>query len=259
MRLGLELGGQFRPLLGISVSSDGGLVLDLSKYAPLGLFRYGVVDVPTAAGSHTVPPREQESGWAQGLTPKIHYHRSGELSVNATGRLSRFKVPGTPLESIRDHQHMFIYMLSEPHAWASSPVRPTDAMFKVEGVLESMKVNGFIGDIAALKEPHASHPANPFGLDVEHPDAKIVPTLIARLSVESFQYYLWLELHANPGFTGSDGPAVLLHGFDPVSAKDRSTPTATIAAWAVAETRAERILRRMKRAWRWTTAHLPGL
>lgn len=258
IRLGLELDGLFRPLLGIVVSHDGGLVLDLSRYAPIGLFRYGVVDIPTESGSYTVPPRECESDWARGITPKMHYHRSGELSVNATGRLPRFKVQGTPLERIRDHQHTFIFMVKEPQAWAASPRRPADAMFRVEGVLETMRVNGFIGDITALKEPHASNPENPFGLDVEHPDGSIVPTLVARLGTESFHYYLWLELHANPGFTGSSGPALLLHAFDPLAARDRSTPTATIAAWAVAETRLERILGSVKVAWTRVGAHLPG-
>jgi hypothetical protein len=233
IRFGLETQEGFRPLLGISVSNDGGLMLDLSGYAPLDLFRYGVVDIPTEAGPHTVPARQGASDWGEGVTPKVHYHRSGELSVNATGRLERFKLRGTPLKDIRNHRHTFIFMARVPLSWAVDDRRSSDAAFRVEGVLDTLTVNGYIGNTADLREPHASNPENPFGIDVVHKDGSVVPTLIARLGTQDLEYYLWLELYANRPFTGGEGPAVLLHAFDPVSAQDTATPTETIAAWAV--------------------------
>ncbi len=237
IRLGLEIAGDFRPLLGMSMSNDGGLVLDLSKYAPLERFRYGAIDIPTGEGEYTVPPREGESGWAEGVSPKVHYHRSGQLSANATGRLPRFKVSGTPIDAIRSHAHTFIFMVRDPFRWSIDPLRPSDASFQVDGSITTLTVNGYVGNVRDLKEPHASNQANPFGLDVIHEDGTVVPTLIARLGTGGLEYYLWLELYANRGFTGSDGPAVLLHAFDPLSARDSSTPTETIAVWAVSEDR----------------------
>jgi hypothetical protein len=248
IRLGLELEGKFRPLLGISVASDGGLILDMSRYAPLGLFRYGVIDIPNVAGAHTVLPRRGESGWTHGFTPKIHYHRSGELSANATGRATRVTVSGTPLRDIRAHQHAFIFMLRDPSAWQSDDPRPNDVVFGSDGGVESLKINGYIGDVHALKEPYASRPEGAFALDVEHLDGAVIPTMIIRLRAGDFGYYLWLDLLANPGFTGPPGPAVLLHAFDPVLASDTSTPTATIAAWAVTQNRLDRLAGRLKRA-----------
>ena len=81
-------------------------------------------------------------------------------------------------------------------------------------------MHGYVGDTAALKEPYGSNPANPLTLEVEHEDGRVVPTLIGRLGSEGFRYYLWLELFANRGFTGGSGPAVLLHAFDPIAARD---------------------------------------
>jgi hypothetical protein len=246
--LGLELEGQFRPLLGISVARDGGLILDMSRYAPLGRFRYGVIDIPTAPGAHTVLPRRGESSWTHGFTPKIHFHRSGELSANATARADRVKVSGTPLSDIRAHQHAFIFMLRDPSAWQSDDPRPNDVVFGAERGVESLKINGYVGDLQALKEPYASRAEDAFALDVKHLDGTVIPTMIVRLRAGDFGYYLWLDLHANPGFTGPSGSAVLLHAFDPVAASDHSTPTPTIAAWAVTENRRDRLAGRLKRA-----------
>ncbi len=49
-RIVLADGDAVYPMLALAVSRDGGLMLDLSKYAPFEYYRYGVVDIPLGEG-----------------------------------------------------------------------------------------------------------------------------------------------------------------------------------------------------------------
>lgn len=50
-RIVLQDGELVRPMLAMSVSRDGGMMIDLCKRAPIEHYRYGVVDVPGGEGS----------------------------------------------------------------------------------------------------------------------------------------------------------------------------------------------------------------
>ena len=69
--------------------ADGRLMLDLSDRWPLAEFAYAVMDFSPMGDSIDVVPRATEKTVTSGTPPKLHYHRSGYLSFNATGRLGR--------------------------------------------------------------------------------------------------------------------------------------------------------------------------
>jgi hypothetical protein len=54
-RVTLALDGAIYPLLALSVSSDGGLMIDLAGCAPVEHFRYGVLDVPPGGDAAQAP------------------------------------------------------------------------------------------------------------------------------------------------------------------------------------------------------------
>jgi hypothetical protein len=68
-RVGLSVDEALYPLLALSVSSEGGLIIDLAGCAPLEQFRYGVLDVPAGEGSWQAPIREDEASWSVSVAP----------------------------------------------------------------------------------------------------------------------------------------------------------------------------------------------
>jgi hypothetical protein len=69
-RIVLQDGEFVRPMLALGISSDGGLMLDLSNCAPTEHYRYGVVDVPAGEGSFLAAVREDEATSSVRVAPK---------------------------------------------------------------------------------------------------------------------------------------------------------------------------------------------
>lgn len=233
-RLVLEADVGVRPLLGFGISRDGGLMVDLSKHAPVARFRYGVVDVPAGAGELTATLREPESGWAYQTPPKIHYHRSGWLGVSATGRHGQWSVKAPPIEEL-GHVHVLTFTARHPHLWSTTSQRSSDMIFAPVGQLETISIACWIGGLDNLKEPHASNPENPRAVLAQGDSGAIVPTVIARLGAQGLGYYVWLELHPNRTFGSNDEPAVVIHAHDYAAARDLSQPFSMIGVWSVSE------------------------
>lgn len=135
-------------------------MVDLSKHTPLDLFRYGVVDVPAGEGELTATVRESESGWANETPPKIHYHRSGWLGVNATGQHERWSVKAPPIRDL-EHVHVLTFTARHPQFWSTAVKRPSDMVFAPMARLETLSIACWIGRLDNLKEPHASNPEKP--------------------------------------------------------------------------------------------------
>lgn len=224
-----EGGGFVRPLLGISFSADGGLMLDVSR-APVGTFRYGVLDVPAGEGSLEAPVRPVEAAWAERVAPKLHYHSSGLLSLNATGHLARHGVVATPVSAVGlAHRHCFSLNARNPTQWPETAIRRTDLVFCTTPMPETITLAGFVGEIDNLHRDRL--PSNPCGIMVERGDA-VTPVVIAWAG-EDARYYVWIELYADRPFgTGSDA-SFALTAFDPLECADLTSPTPMVALWSV--------------------------
>jgi hypothetical protein len=233
-RLVLEAPGGVRPLLAFGISGDGGLIVDLSKHSPLRRFRYGVVDIPPGEGELAARVRAPEAGWAYDIAPKLHYHRSGWLTINATGRDERQGVQAPALADL-DHVHVMTFICRHPHLWGITGKRASDMVFRPEQQIETLTVACWIGGLDNLKQPHRSAPENPAAFLVDNGSGVLVPTVVARLRAEAVGYYVWLELHANRKFGEGPDPLVMLHAHDHTAAKNLAQPFSMIGVWSVAD------------------------
>jgi hypothetical protein len=231
-RIVLQDGDLVRPMLAVSVSKDGGLMLDLCRHAPMEHYRYGVLDVPAGTGSWNAPIREDEAAWSTNLAPKLHYHRSGFISLNATERLDRHGIDATAIGEIGPmHRHCFSFVARHPLLWRAAPARRSDLVFVPSQWPETITIAGFIGPTSNLKSVHL--PSNPAPMTVEQDDGRLVPTVLACLDTTDPRYYVWIELHPGREFGSGDEPASILYSFDPFAAADSSTPTEMLGVWSV--------------------------
>lgn len=232
-RIVLGDGPLVRPLLALSVSSDGGLILDLSRYAPAKHYRYGVVDVPAGEGSFRAEIRREQSSWSVGtVAPKLHYHRSGFISLNATEHLQRQGTQGTPFSRLGPgHSHVFSFAARHPFTWAPVERRASDLVFTSSRRPETITIAGHVGPTSNLKPVGLT--ANPAAITVEQEDGTLVPTLIARFDLPDPRFYLWTELYADREFGSGDEPGLILYAFDPVDAANLTTPSEMVGVWSV--------------------------
>lgn len=219
-------------MLALAVSSDGGLMIDLGRSAPTEHYRYGVVDVPAGVGSWTAPIREDDSSWSVKLAPKLHYHRSGFISLNATAHLDRHGIRATPLADIGpNHKHCFSLVARHPRMWQAGVRRPSDIVLEPSRPLTTITIAGHVGPITNLK--HDAHPQNPWAIMAVSDDGSVVPTVIARLEIDEPRYYVWVELHPDRAFADGDEPALILYAFDPDAASEPDRATEMVAVWSV--------------------------
>jgi hypothetical protein len=228
-----DAGGAVHPMLALSASKDGGLMLDLCKYAPFEHYRYGVVDVPSGEGSFEAKIRRDEASWAVGsVAPKLHYHRSGFISLNATERLERQGIQGTPIGAIGPgHRHAFSFIARHPFAWAPVPARKTDLVFTASRAPETITIAGHVGPATNLKP--VDLPGNPAAMMMEQEDGRVVPTIVARFDSDAANYYVWIELHVDREFGSGDEPGLILYTFDPIDGADTTTPSAMVGVWSM--------------------------
>lgn len=232
-RIVLQDGELARPMLALGISSDGGLILDLSNCAPTQHYRYGVVDVPAGEGSFDAPVLEGQASWSVGVAPKLHYHRSGLISLNATGQLRRQGIQATPIGKIgRDaHKHAFSFIARHPRLWKEIPLRKTDLAFVPAQWPTTITIAGHIGPIENVK--HETAPQNPWPIMVEDENGAVVPTIVARLEMDDPRYYLWIELHADREFGDGPDPELILYALDPYAAEDHASPASIVGVWSV--------------------------
>ena len=235
-RIGIEDSSGFRPLLAFGMSADGGLMLDLSNRSPLKTFSYGVMTFPAGSGEVTATPREDERTDVSGTPPKMHYHRTGYLSFNATDRLPRQGFQCTPIDQLGDHVQVFQFTAVQPADWLRGSRRKCDIPLAVSGPpLQSIRVVGRIGSISALNEPHRSKLMET-GVHRDafvYSEGDILPTLLVHMTdrARSLDRYLWLEIHHDVPFETPPGPAVVLHAMD--GGRISNGATTSLACWAV--------------------------
>jgi hypothetical protein len=126
VNLGLHETSDCKPLLNIQASADGGLIVYPGRYIVSDRWLYGLLTLPGGSQAETVVELSQ--------APKLHYHRSGMVSIDATGTAPRRLIRCTPIESMRGAQS-FCYVVHRPELVASGPFlgRPGDAICFAHG------------------------------------------------------------------------------------------------------------------------------
>jgi hypothetical protein len=101
------------------------------------------------------------------VAPKLHYHRSGLISLDATERLDRQGIQATPIGEIgRDgHKHTFSFHARHPFAWQKVAPRKTDLVFVPSQPPTTITIAGHLGPIENLK--HETQPENPWAIMIE--------------------------------------------------------------------------------------------
>ena len=214
-------------------------MVDLCGGVPPGSYRYGVADMPPEIQRWEAVLRDDERSWSRSaVAPKLHYHRSGYLSLNATEQLDRQGIQApSPFEFAERHRHLFTFTARHPYRWAKLDPRANDLRLRVNGRLETFTLAGHIGPTTNLI---SRLPGNPFAGLVEDEDGVIAPTVVAYFDDEDGSgWYLWMVAHANWEFGAGDEPMFVLHAHDPISAADPTTSTEMLAVWSVQDEAAD--------------------
>lgn len=230
-------GVQVKPLLGFSVTREGGLMAFLAPGPPIRTFRYGVLDMPAGEGSVDATLRRDEASTSTEVAPKLHLHRSGWLSLDSTERLERRAIHTQPLDEHGEgHLHRFSFIARHPHRWSSVDKRESDIVLTVNGPpATTVTVLGHIGPLENFKPGMPPGDANPWVDDLILEDGTLQPTGIAIVEREQWSYYLWLTFKPNAPFGDGPDPSVILYGFDPHTGADQSTSAEMLAVWSLAE------------------------
>lgn len=135
---------EFRPLLGLGASRDGGIILSPGTYIPNSTWEYGLSEVP-GGNAIGLPGRIRRDTVLTSMeAPKLHYHRSGWVSVDLTGKTEKRSVRCLPLKRLRGNQ-CFGYSVTNVHLVPMADPRPGDTFFVAHGNWpEDLAVYGFL-------------------------------------------------------------------------------------------------------------------
>jgi hypothetical protein len=137
----LDDSSQFKPLVGLAASADGGLMIWPAK-VPGQSWEFTKVDLPSGRyrGQSARPAKRYVVRSEQ--PPKIHYHRSGWVTASLTGRDERRGFRGLSIDRLRGEQ-VFFCLVSHPAGLPSRAAKANDligvshtgwpALVRVEG------------------------------------------------------------------------------------------------------------------------------
>lgn len=106
---------EYKPMLRIGAAADGGLLVFFGDSLGPRVFKYGRLSWPNDSGLGITYTRVVHEG-DQSL--KLHYHRSGLVSISATGRHDSVRVTHAPLHQLCGAQ-LFTAVVSRPDLIAS--------------------------------------------------------------------------------------------------------------------------------------------
>jgi len=213
-RIVLSDGTAYRPVCAVheAPGPHGGLILDLSGYAQISTWSYGVSRLPPGSGAAVaslVGPHAVRG--VRGRPPKLHYHRDGYVSVDQTRRLPKRAIRAERLDELHDGD-CFKIVLRHPARWRDGSRRKTDSILEVQGPWPaSVKIVGRVGQAEDLQAEHRVSPVNPRQYPMIGEDGVRFPMVLALLSSHGLTCYVRLSLHANsPEFDASPTAAAAL-------------------------------------------------
>lgn len=128
VRIGVMLHetSEMRPLLGLKASADGGIILSPGDSVPAEEWEYGIARIPGGRYIGRMAGEiEKDTVVRCSTAPKLHYHRSGWVSADLTGRLPKRSVRCLPLSRLRGAQ-FFTYSVTNPKKVPISPLKTGD-------------------------------------------------------------------------------------------------------------------------------------
>lgn len=247
-RLGLEDDQGFRPLIGVvpmgpGGNYPGGFFVYPSDSVPVDFWKYGPLDLPAGEGSVQAKARAAQTATLSGPGPKVHYHPHGFISASRTGDRPSVGIDATAIDLLGadTHRHCFTVLTHRPLLFGKDRKRPTDLRLRVHGPLETFEIVGYVGATSNLKPPFDRPPQNPFMADVVEDDGRALPTVVAVLTGNGVDRYLWLAAEANRPITWEDddgGPTIGIYFFDHTAMTDFSKPAEIIGVWGLRNTAA---------------------
>lgn len=136
---------EFRRLIGLGISSDGGVMLSPSKSFGNRGWEYGFAHMPGRRSRKKVGLIHRETVLNIDETPKMHFHKSGEAAISLTGRtINRMQVQLKPIEKFKGEQ-FFSLNVDRPDLLPISQVRKNDIYFVAHNYLPTaIGVCGFL-------------------------------------------------------------------------------------------------------------------
>lgn len=233
---------EFKQILGIGASKDGGIMISPVGLAGSTNWSYGRARVPTGAQiGMSGRPMSATVRRSDG-PPKLHYHRSGWLSVNLTGKAERVSLKALPTRFLSGAQ-FFTFVLTRPDLLPTTKARQGSLIGVIHDAWPAAVVcNGFaIARSRVRSSVLAQMNSDPVGLvaDGHQPELLLdlaphgLETVVAirfeyddesHLGIESVQGYLygydtkWLDLDGMCDVVGTwtDDDMVKLLGLTPM-------------------------------------------
>lgn len=238
MRVVYGQGTSGRPLFGFGAASDGGILVDVGAYAPPAQWEYGKALVPGGLLAGTPGIGVRDTFVAASGAPKLHYHRSGFVSLDQTGNLPRQSMNAVPLSDLREGQ-IFSVTIHRPDLYATKVPKLGDFFFTC-GRPDPVRVTiiGVVGNAADLS--YSDRQA--FGdraATILVSSEQVVPEPTVLLTGHGIDSWVRLEMFEGP--TEAERFASHLFAFDPQRIES-SSPREIIGVWTKNDTPKEIIL-----------------
>jgi hypothetical protein len=210
-RVTIDDDGGRRPIFAFGWTSIPGMMVDIGAYAPFDKYVVGVFDVPALEGAGIVATIDPTTRLDTASAPKVHYHPSGSLSADQTGRVERRGIQATPMDDLHG-EHIASVVVADPYRFAYVPgTRATDMSFTVQGGMPPVvKFVLSICQLTDLDERLLEIPENPIPVPAQN-------TLTGRdtLIGKAEKHAVTVEVHPNPPeYPPTGHPMILVTAFD---------------------------------------------
>jgi hypothetical protein len=135
---------EFKPLIGLQASQDGGVMLSPGDYIPSTSWEYGLWEIPGGRYAGLPGYVRSDTIVATTIAPKLHYHRSGWVSADVSSQSEKRLIRCLPLERLGGAQ-FFSYTVTNVELAPIRPVKRGSAFVVAhEGWPASVTIHGFL-------------------------------------------------------------------------------------------------------------------
>lgn len=169
---------EFRSLIGIGASKDGGIILSPNGKIPCSKWEYGFFNMPGKNSKCVAGGIDRPSVMTTIKAPKLHYHRSGWTSVELRGHTTESRrVKFTPIQEFSG-EHAFSFTVDLPELLAPTQPKSGDLfIFAHGGIPTSVGVNGYIVNLRQIRNMDTVYRSDNSAIGLVHVGGLEVPLL----------------------------------------------------------------------------------